>query len=136
MTNKSTKLEKVGFILVLLMILLQGFYGFFAYFDPVSFSSLRGTELFSERDTDWVQIYGSRTLFITLVLAYLLYSRNYFVLMWCALLGVVMPMTDGFLAYEAQAPFKVVFKHLATIVYLLIIFFVLKKIIANKNQRK
>ncbi len=132
MTNKSTKLEKVGFILVLLMILLQVFYGFFAYFDPVTFSSLRGTELFSARDTDWVQIYGSRTLFITLVLGYLLYTRNYVILMWCALFGVVMPMTDGILAYEAQAPFKVVFKHLATMVYLFITFFVLKKITDKK----
>ena len=65
MINKNTKLENAGFILVLLMVSLQGFYGIFAYFEPSTFSNLRGTELFSEMDDDWIKIYGSRTLFIT-----------------------------------------------------------------------
>jgi len=133
MTNKHTKLEKTGLVLVLLMILLQGFYGTFAFIDPAMFSIVRGTELVSNMDADWVQIYGSRTIFITLIFGYLLYTRNYIVIMWGALFGIVMPITDGLLAYEAQAPFKVVIKHIATIVYLLIIFFVLKKVIANKT---
>ena len=127
-----TSVEKTGFILVLLMVLLQGFYGLFAYFDPTTFASLRGTELFSNRDADWVQIYGSRTLFITLILGYLLYTRNYLILMWSALFGMVMPMTDGLLAFEAQAPIKVVLKHVATVVYLLVIFLVLKKVVSKK----
>jgi hypothetical protein len=132
MTNKKTTLEKVGFVLVLLMVLLQGFYGTFAFIEPAVFSTVRGTELFSGMDADWVKIYGSRTIFITLIFGYLLYTRNYIVIMWGALFGVVMPITDGLLAYEAQAPFKVVAKHIATIVYLLIIVFVLKKVVANK----
>jgi len=132
MMQENTKLEKVGFILVLLMILLQAFYGIFAYLDPIAFSSVRGTELFSEMDSDWTQIYGSRTLFIALVLGFLLYSKNYLVLMWCALFGIIMPITDGVLAYEAQAPIKVVLKHIATIVYLLVTFFILKKVVAKK----
>ncbi|NQZ80169.1 MAG: DUF4267 domain-containing protein [Colwellia sp.] len=133
MTNKNTRLEKVGFVLVLLMVLLQGFYGTFAFIEPAMFSTVRGTELFSGIDADWVKIYGSRTIFITLIFGYLLYTRNYIILMWGALFGIIMPITDGLLAYEAQAPFKVVAKHIATIVYLLIIFFVLKKVIANKT---
>ena len=132
MSNKNTKLEKIGFVLVSLIVLLQGFYGTFAFIDPATFSTVRGTELFSGMDSDWVKIYGSRTIFITLIFGYLLYTRNYIVLMWGALFAVVMPITDGLLAYEAQAPFKVVAKHIATIVYLLIIFFILKKVIANK----
>jgi hypothetical protein len=44
-----------------------------------------------------------------------------------------MPITDGILAYEAQAPLKVVAKHVATILYLLIIFFVFKKVVAQKD---
>ncbi len=44
-------------------------------------------------------------------------NKVYFILMWCALLGVVMPITDAYLAYEAQASFKVIFKYVATIVY-------------------
>jgi Domain of unknown function (DUF4267) len=132
MKEMNGNLEKVGFILVLLMILLQFFYGIFAYLEPTLFSEVRGTELFSNKDLDWVVIYGSRTMFLSMLLGYLLYTRNYTVLMWGALFGVVMPITDGVLAYEAQAPFKVVAKHIATIVYLLIVFFVMKKVVARK----
>ncbi len=136
MTNNVTKLEKIGFVLVSLIILLQCFYGTFAFIDPVAFSKVRGTELFSDMDADWVKIYGSRTIFITLIFGYLLYTRNHVALMWGALFAVVMPIADGLLAYEAQAPFKVVAKHIATIVYLLIIFFVFKKIIAQKARQE
>lgn len=129
----DTKLEKIGFILILLMIVLQGFYGLYSYIDPVSFSNLRGTELYSSMDSDWIQIYGSRTLFITLVLSYLLYTRNYLILMWCALFGSIMPITDAFLAYEAQAPIKVVLKHVATVVYLLVTYFVFKWFLEKKS---
>jgi hypothetical protein len=127
-----SNLERTGVVLVFLIILLQGFYGTFAFLDPAMFSVVRGTELFSEMDADWVKIYGSRTIFITLIFGYLLYTRNYIVLMWGALFAVVMPITDGLLAFEDQAPFKVVAKHIATIVYLLIIVFVLKKVVASK----
>jgi len=133
MTNKTSKLENIGFILVLLMILLQGFYGIFAYIDPSAFSNVRGTELFSPRDADWVSIYGSRTIFITLTLSYLLYARHYAILMCCALFGIVMPATDGFLAYQADAPVKIVFKHIATIIYLLVTYVILKKVVAEKH---
>jgi len=133
-TKKYNKFEIAGSILVLIMALLQVFYAVFAYIDPAAFSNLRGTELFSEMDSDWIKIYGSRTLFITLVLGYLLYSRNYMALMWCALFGTVMPITDGLLAYEAKAPFKVVLKHVATIVYLLITCLVLN-VAVEKNQQ-
>lgn len=118
--------NNAGLILVLIMALIQGFYATFSYLDPAAFAVVRGTELFSPLDSDWVRIYGSRTLFITLLLGYLLYLRNYSALMWCALFGTVMPITDGFLAYEAQASFKVVFKHIATTVFLLVTFCVLK----------
>ena len=133
MNKKYSKLEKIGAILVFIMALLQGFYAIFSYIDPVAFSSVRGTELFSVMDSDWVRIYGSRTLFITLLLGYLLYARNYSALMWSALFGMVMPITDGLLAYEAEAPLKVVIKHIATIVFLLVVFFVLKA--ATKSNR-
>lgn len=132
MSSNTGKLEKTGLILVLLMILLQGFYGLFAYIDPIAFAGVRGTVLVSEFDTDWVMIYGSRTLFITLVLGYLLFKRQFSILMWCALFGTIMPITDGILAYGAEAPGKVVVKHIATIVYLLITFFVLKSVVAKR----
>ena len=46
-----------------------------------------------------------------------------------------MPITDGFLAYEAQAPIKVVIKHGATVVYLLVIFFVLRKALTKSSEQ-
>ena len=128
----NTAYNKAGVLLVFIMALIQGFYAIFSYIDPTAFAIVRGTDLFSPMDSDWVRIYGSRTLFITLILGYLLYVRDYSVLMWCALFGTVMPITDGFLAYEAQAPFKVVFKHIATMVFLLVTFFVLKVAISKK----
>jgi len=128
MISKNSRLEKVAGILVFLMILLQGTYGIFAYLDPIAFSNVRGTELYTAMDADWIVIYGSRTLFITFILGYLLYVRNYLILMWCALFGLVMPVTDGILAYEAEAQFKVVVKHVATVLYLLVTYFVLKKV--------
>lgn len=128
MDNNKSKLEVVGIILVLLMTMLQGFYGLFAYIDPASFANVRGTELFSNMDSDWVNIYGSRTLFITLTFSFLLYAKHYSIIMWCALFGIVMPVTDGYLAYQAEAPFKVVFKHIATVLYLVITFFVLRAV--------
>ena len=132
MINKMSNVEKAGFILVLLMVLLQGFYGVFAFIEPSAFATVRGTELFAVKDSDWVRVYGSRTIFITLVFGYLLFTRNYVILKWSALFGVIMPITDGFLAYEAQAPLKVVFKHIATVVYLLLTFFVLKTVVGKK----
>jgi len=134
MNIKSTKLEKVGLILVLMMTLLQGFYGTFAFIEPSMFSNVRGTELFSTMDADWVNIYGSRTIFIASVLGYLLYTRNFHALLWCTLFGVIMPISDGLLAYQAQAPFSVVLKHILTIVYLVITFFVLRKIVNVKGN--
>ena len=122
----SKRYSNAGLMLVLIMAVIQGFYAIFSYVDPAAFAVVRGTELFSPMDSDWVRIYGSRTLFITLLLGYLLYIRNYSALMWCALFGTVMPITDGFLAYEAQASFKVVFKHIATTVFLLVTYCVLK----------
>jgi len=126
MARKYSRLEKTGAILVLIMALLQAFYAVFSYLDPAAFAGVRGTQLFSAMDADWVKIYGSRTLFIALLLGYLLYAKNHSALMWCALLGTVMPITDGLLAYAAQAPFKVVAKHIATILFLLVTFAVLK----------
>lgn len=133
MNSKKSKLEIAGFVMVVLMILLQGFYGAFAYIDPSAFSEVRGTVLFSPMDADWVNIYGSRTVFITLILGLLLYTKNYSILMWCALFGIVMPVTDGYLAYQAEAPLKVIFKHIATILYLVITFFMLKKVVVLKT---
>jgi hypothetical protein len=127
-------LEKIGYILVLLMALLQFTYAVYAYVDPSAFSIVRGTELFADGDSDWVKIYASRTLFVALIIGFLLYQRNYRILVWAALIGAVMPVTDALLAYQAQAPDKVVLKHVATVVYLLVTFVVLRLIVKKQDN--
>jgi hypothetical protein len=129
--KKVSAVENTGRILVLLMAIIQGFYGFYAYIDPADFAVTRGTEL-AIGDADWARVYASRTLFITLTLGYLLYLRSYKTLMALALFGIIMPVTDGILAYQAEVPFNVVFKHIATIAYLVITLFVLKKVVVKK----
>lgn len=119
------KLKIAGFILVALMAILQGFYAVYAFIDPTAFAVLRGTELFVAGDSDWVKIYASRTLFIALVIGYLLYLQNYSALKWAAIFGLVMPVADVVLAYQALAPMQVMIKHVATAVYLLVVFCVL-----------
>ncbi len=125
--------QKLALVLVLLMSALQAFYGFYAYLNPEAFAVLRGTELFVQGDADWVQIYASRTLFIALFLAYLLYHQQFQMLMIAAFLGMVMPITDGWLAYQAQAPMLVVYKHVATVAYLLVTFFALKAVVRERH---
>ena len=127
--KKDNTFEKVGYILVLLMVMLQGFYAVFAYLDPALFYMIRGTELVVSGDAAWVKIYASRTLFIALIIGYLLHLRSYKILMWAALFGVVMPVVDASLAYQAHASWLVVIKHIATVVYLLVIFFVLRVVV-------
>lgn len=135
MKSPKSKLEILAIVLVLLMTILQGFYGLFSFIDPTSFAKVRGTNLYSLMDTDWVVIYGSRTLFITFFLGFLLYSRHYSILMWCTLFGMIMPVTDGLLAYHAEALFVVVFKHGATVLYLAFTFVVLRKTVRRCNAQ-
>ena len=113
-------LKKTGFVLVLLMALLQAFYALYAFIDPAGFAEVRGTTLYSAQDADWVQIYASRTLFIALIIGVLLYLQNYTLLICAALFGIVMPATDAWLAYQSGAANAVVGKHVATIAYLVI----------------
>ena len=118
----------VGVLLVALMALLQVAYAVYAFYDPAAFSQLRGTELISAGDSDWVRIYASRTLFVAFVIGYLLYLKNYQILKWVAIIGIVMPVTDAVLAYQAQATIQIVLKHAVTAMYLLATFYVLQSL--------
>ena len=129
MTQPTYKAHKIaGSVLVALMAILQGIYAIYAYVDPASFATARGTELVAVGDMDWVRIYASRTLFVSLIIGYLLYLQNYGILKWAAIIGLVMPVTDGFLAYEAHASTQVILKHAATTGYLLATYWVLQSL--------
>lgn len=131
--NKNKGLTIVAYVLVVLMIAIQAFYGVYAFIDPVGFSELRGTALFAVGDSDWVLIYASRTLFVALIIAYLLYMKNYLALVFAALFGLVMPVTDAALAYEAAASSKIVLKHAATAIYLIVTAIVLKALAKSQE---
>jgi hypothetical protein len=131
--QKGKFVERVGVAMVLLMALLQLAYAIYAYLDPEAFALVRGTELFVWTDADWVKIYASRTLFVALVIGFLLVVKEYRILVWASLFGMVMPATDALLAYQAGAESFVVYKHVATIVYLLITCFVLKLMVKNEK---
>ena len=132
--QKGKFLERAGIGLVLLMAMLQAAYAIYAYLDPQAFALLRGTELFVSGDADWVKIYASRTFFVALIIGYLLMIREYKILVWASLFGTVMPATDAFLAYRAGAENVVVYKHVATVVYLLVTFYVLKLVVKNEQK--
>jgi hypothetical protein len=125
---KSETLSRAGLVLVLMMAGLQLAYALYAFADPAAFSLTRGTELFAAGDSDWVRIYASRTLFIALVVGYLLYCKQVKILAVASLLGIVMPITDGWLAYQASAGGKVVLKHVATALFLVVTFIVLRSV--------
>jgi hypothetical protein len=77
-------------------------------------------------DSDWVRIYASRTLFIALIVGYLLYLKQFKVLVIASLLGTIMPITDAWLAYQALAGDQVIIKHVATMLFLAVTAIVLK----------
>jgi len=133
MASNSQTLVRTASVLVFLMAALQLVYGFYAYVSPDAFSVTRGTELFAGQDADWVRIYASRTLFIALLIGYLLYARQFRILAIASLLGVVMPATDAVLAYQASAASGVVFKHVATAVFLLATFAVLWAVVRRDH---
>jgi len=142
MSSKAQALVRTASVLVFLMAALQLVYGLYAYVSPAAFSVTRGTELFVGQDADWVRIYASRTLFIAMLIGYLLYAQQFRVLAVASLLGIVMPITDGVLvtdgvlAYQASATNGVVFKHVATAVFLAATFVVLCVIVRRENAAK
>jgi len=127
--KKPDALRTTGMILVFLMAGLQLAYALYAFADPAGFSLLRGTELFSVGDSDWIRIYASRTLFIALIIGYLLYRKHFRILAVASLLGAVMPVADAWLAYQAAAGDKVVLKHVATALFLIITFAILRSVV-------
>ncbi|WP_368564784.1 DUF4267 domain-containing protein [Pseudoxanthomonas sp. UTMC 1351] len=128
-TNESKALRTTGMIFVLLMAGLQLAYALYAFADPAGFSLLRGTELFAAGDSDWIRIYASRTLFIALIIGYLLYRKHFKILAVASLLGIVMPVTDAWLAYQASAGDKVILKHVVTALFLIITFAILRSVV-------
>ncbi len=128
------KIEIMASVMVALMVILQGIYSVYAYLNQSAFSLLRGTELFAVADSDWVVIYASRTMFVALIIGFLLVRKEFRLLMWAALFGTVMPVTDAWLAHQAGAEGVVVYKHVATVIYLLVTSLLLKFTLAREGN--
>lgn len=122
---KSQIWRSIGFWLALIMGLLQAVYAARAFLDPSAFAIYRGTALAATADAEWVRIYASRTLFVALLVGFLLARRDLASLKWVALLGVVMPLSDALLAYQAGASSTIVGRHVATMIYLVVTFWTL-----------
>jgi len=133
-TLRAFSWRAVGFWLVLAMALLQMFYSIYAFTSPVEFASYRGSRLTPGGDTEWVRIYASRTLFVSMILGLLLLLQEVPVLKWISLLGIVMPLSDAALAYQNAAPISMISRHLATVVYLLVTFAVLTSWLERNAQ--
>lgn len=106
--------------------LLQGFYAVWAFIDPQAVASYRGGPLAGDSAVLWVHAYGSRTLFIALVVLLLLRRGNLATLKWVTLLGLVMPVSDAWSAMHSADPEAGIVRHVLTAAYLLLTFAMLQ----------
>jgi Domain of unknown function (DUF4267) len=113
--------------MVAAMAVLQGFYALQALLNPDMFAASRGTPLAPNGDPAWVLTYASRTIFVALMVALLLARGAMSTLRWVALLALVMPIGDLFIALEMGAPRSILLRHIGTIAYLAITFAVLTR---------
>lgn len=102
--------------------LLQGFYAAWAFVDPQAVAAYRGSSLEGDAAALWVHTYGSRTLFIALVVLFLLRRGDLPTLKWVTLFGLVMPMSDAWSAMHSADPDAGLVRHILTAVYLLLTF--------------
>ena len=119
--------RSLGFWMAALMAVVQAIYALQAFVDPAGFAAYRAAPITGVAGTMWVHTYGSRTLFVALVVALLLIRGELATLKWMALIGIVMPISDALLAIRAEAPLAIVLRHVATALYLLITFVVISR---------
>ena len=116
-----------GYWLALIMALLQAAYAVQAFADPGALADFRGMSVDDPASISWVYAYGSRTLFVALVVMVLLVRRDLATLKWVAIVGMVMPLGDALVALRTEAPMAVVLRHGATAIYLLVTFALLTR---------
>jgi len=124
-THWKPSWQVLGLSLVLLMALLQAFYAGWAFLDPLGLARFRGTPDIDAADVAWLHAYGSRTLFIALVVALLWIKKDTANLKWVALLGLFMPLSDGLSALRADLPAAYLYRQIGIALYLLFTFAVL-----------
>jgi Domain of unknown function (DUF4267) len=117
--------RSVGIWMAVGIALLQGFYALWAFVDPQAVASYRGGSLEGDSAALWVYAYGSRTLFIALVVLLLLRYGDLETLKWVTLFGLVMPISDAWSAMYSNDPEAGIVRHILTAAYLFLTFTVL-----------
>lgn len=118
----ATVSRSMGIWMAVGIALLQGFYAGWAFVDPQAVATYRGGALEGDSVTLWVHAYGSRTLFIALVVLLLLRRGDLVTLKWVTLFGLVMPMSDAWSAMNSADPEIGIVRHVLTAAYLLLTF--------------
>jgi hypothetical protein len=113
-------LRTIGFWLAVPMAALQGLNVGRVLLDPVGFAAYIGVPLENPADIAWVQVYGLRTAFITLLATFFLIRRDLNALKWMALAAVVMPLGDALIANQSGASASTVVRHLMIAGYLVV----------------
>lgn len=119
--------RSIGIWMVVAIALLQGFYAVWAFVDPQAVASYRGGSLEGDSAVLWVHAYGSRTLFIALVVLLLLRQGDLATLKWVTLFGLVMPISDAWSAMHSANPEAGIMRHVLTAAYLLLTFAMLAR---------
>lgn len=96
-----------------------------AFADPIAFAAYLGLPLVDAGDAGMVHIYALRALFIALLVAALIISRQRTALALLAGCAVIMPLGDALLASGAAAVPATIARHLAIAVFLLVTAFIL-----------
>ncbi|MDF3019001.1 MAG: hypothetical protein K0Q92_304 [Steroidobacteraceae bacterium] len=122
-----------GFWLALIMALLQAGYAVQAFVDPGALADFRGMSVHDPASISWVYVYGSRTLFVALVVMVLLVRGDLVTLRWVAIVGLVMPLGDSLVALRTEAPVAVLSRHIGTAIYLLVTFGLLTR--STRSER-
>lgn len=125
MSHADTALLKaptrtVGFWMAVPMAALQAFNVVRVVLDPEGFAAYMGAPLAAVGDAPWVLIYGLRTAFIALLVTVLLVRLDLNALKWTAFAGLVMPLGDAWIAYQAGAETATTARHVAIAAYLLL----------------
>lgn len=98
-----------------------------AFADPTAFAAYLGLPLAAAADVGLVHVYSLRALFIGLLVAGLLATRQRSALVLLAGAAVVMPVGDALLTASAGAPTSTIVRHLLIAAFLLATALVLRR---------
>lgn len=113
-------IRSLGFWLAALGGLLMAVNSVRALVDPAAFAVYLGLPLAAQGDAALIHVYALRTLFIALLVAALLVTRQRQALALLSACAVVMPAGDALLTSTAGASTGIVLRHAAIALYLLV----------------